>query len=281
MTDVGVNAEEAGDQGQFEDGEEEEDLFAPAQGEESSEPATREESSSEEPPAKEESSSEEPPVKEESSNEVSTKEETTEEPSSSAEPSPQLSPIPRKQKKDSTRETVTSDPRLLTTKTPSSPGDPRATVAPSAFNLERSRPGVPGTTMGLPEGVMIPVSIDSSLLAGKLLDTLQQLPIELINDALVEYDDALQNKGGSIRNQGAYLYGVIKRYVHVQERAANGDADVVMGQELTPVVQVRTFDERIICLRCIVFITLVIIPRITDTIGKAGGRWILYPGRNE
>lgn len=232
MTDGDVNAEEAEDQGQFEDGEEEEDLFAPAHDEESNEPA---------PPVKEESSSEEPPVKEESSSETSIKVETTEEPSPLAKPSPQLSPIPRKKTNNSTKEAVKSDPRLLTTKPPSSPGDPRATIAPSAFNLERSRPGVPGTTMGLPEGVMIPVSIDATLLAGKLLDTLQQLPIELINDALVEYDDALQNKGGSIRNQGAYLYGVIKRYVHVHERAANGDADEVMGQELTPVVQVRTF----------------------------------------
>ena len=38
-----------------------------------------------------------------------------------------------------------------------------------------------------------------------------------MNESVTEYDDAVQIKGDSIRNHGAYLYGVIKRYVDVQE----------------------------------------------------------------
>ena len=76
-----------------------------------------------------------------------------------------------------------------------------------------------------------------------MLDTLRGLrSVSLINDALKEYDDAVQIKGDSIRNHGAYLYGVVKRYASVQERAAragtNG-ASLPMGHELTPPVHQR------------------------------------------
>lgn len=94
---------------------------------------------------------------------------------------------------------------------------------------------------GLPSGVIIPPSVKGDLLSGKLLDTLKTLPQQLINDALTEYDDAVQIKGEAIRNHGAYLYGVIKRYINVQERAARGEGNGVlpMGVDLTPAVQGR------------------------------------------
>jgi len=38
-----------------------------------------------------------------------------------------------------------------------------------------------------------------------------------MNESLAEYDDAVQIKGGNIRNHGAYLFGVVKRYVDVQD----------------------------------------------------------------
>lgn len=142
-----------------------------------------------------------------------------------------------------------ADPRLVVPrKTPATPSsDPRSPSSTSSLlgnttfeSGASGRPGYPGPTVGLPEGISVPNRVDSKLLQGRLLDTLKQLPTDLITDALNEYDDALQNKGGSIRNQGAYLYGVIKRYVNVQERAASGNADNVMGKELTPLVTVRT-----------------------------------------
>jgi Heterogeneous nuclear ribonucleoprotein Q acidic domain len=94
---------------------------------------------------------------------------------------------------------------------------------------------------GLPEGVNIPSTVQPSLLQGRLLETLRSLPAQLINDALTEYDDAVQIKGGAIRNHGAYLYGVIKRYVSVQERAQAGEGQGIlpMGPELTPTVNAR------------------------------------------
>ena len=102
---------------------------------------------------------------------------------------------------------------------------------------------------GLPSGVLIPRTIRDDLFqpGGRLLDTLKSLSsITLINDALQEYDDAVQIKGASIRNHGAYLFGVIKRYVNVQERASKAisldgtnTAVLPMGQELTPPVHQR------------------------------------------
>jgi hypothetical protein len=91
---------------------------------------------------------------------------------------------------------------------------------------------------GLPAGVSMPKSVQTKLLQGRLLETLRSLPINLINDALTEYDDAVQIKGGAIRNHGAYLYGVIKRYVSVQQRTNAGE-EAGMGASLTPAVSGR------------------------------------------
>lgn len=76
---------------------------------------------------------------------------------------------------------------------------------------------------------------------GKTLDNLRSLKdVKLINDALKEYDDAVKLNGNSIRHHGAYLLGVVKRYVSVQERAArSGGASIPMGNELTPPVHQR------------------------------------------
>jgi hypothetical protein len=95
---------------------------------------------------------------------------------------------------------------------------------------------------GLPKGVTLPKSVNDESLNERLLETLRSLPLQLINDALQEYDDAVVVKGESIRNHGAYLFGVIKRYVSVQERANKGGEGagiLPMGQELTPQVHER------------------------------------------
>ena len=110
----------------------------------------------------------------------------------------------------------------------------------------------PGTRYGLPVGVDVPASIVQSKLlevemntpGSKLMDVLKSLPVNLINDALTEYDDAVEIKGAnSIRNHGAYLYGVVKRYVSVLERSLNGETvsgQNPMGEDgLTAAIQIR------------------------------------------
>jgi hypothetical protein len=112
----------------------------------------------------------------------------------------------------------------------------------SNSSLLANAPAVDPSVFGLPSRVKIPKSVTASLLhQGKLLDTLKGLPINLINDALVEYDDAVDIKGGAIRNHGAYLYGVVKRYVSVHERANSGEGTGIlpMGESLTPAVHHR------------------------------------------
>jgi Heterogeneous nuclear ribonucleoprotein Q acidic domain len=109
----------------------------------------------------------------------------------------------------------------------------------------------PGTRYGLPPGVNVPVSIVRTKLleaemntpGSKLMDVLKSLPVNLINDALTEYDDAVEIKGAnSIRNHGAYLYGVVKRYVSVHERSLKGEGSGIlpMGEDgLTDLIQER------------------------------------------
>ena len=103
-------------------------------------------------------------------------------------------------------------------------------------------PSIDPSAFGLPSGVKIPKSVTVSLLQqGKLLDTIKTLPCNLINDALLEYDDAVEIKGSAIRNHGAYLYGVVKRYVSVHERANSGEGSGIlpMGENLTPAIHNR------------------------------------------
>jgi Heterogeneous nuclear ribonucleoprotein Q acidic domain len=119
---------------------------------------------------------------------------------------------------------------------------PRKSSTTSGTNQSMSLVEDPrATKYGLPKGVTLPESVKDDALNGRMLETLQSLPLQLINDALQEYDDAVQTKGDSIRNHSAYLFGVVKRYVSVQERANKGDGSSVvpMGQELTPRVQER------------------------------------------
>ncbi len=113
---------------------------------------------------------------------------------------------------------------------------PASAPAPSST----SKPEM-GNKYGLPPDIVIPPTVTPSLLQGRLLETLRALPKQLISDALAEYDDAVQIKGESIRNHGAYLYGVVKRYVSVQERASSGEGEGIlpMGPDLTPAVNQR------------------------------------------
>ena len=122
------------------------------------------------------------------------------------------------------------------------PALPKSSAIPRKRTMEALQPVVVDhpptqsvTAYGMPDGVRIPSSVQSDLLQGRLLAALKQLPVQLINDALMEYDDAMTQKGHKIRNSGAYLYGVIKRYSAVAER---GDG-LSMGPELTPIIHMK------------------------------------------
>lgn len=118
----------------------------------------------------------------------------------------------------------------------------RASASKSNTLSPLSSPLLDPASFDLPPDVKIPKSVSGSLLRqGKLLEILKTLPSNLINDALVEYDDAVDVKGASIRNHGAYLYGVVKRYQSVVTRAQDtGNADILpMGNQITPSVHNR------------------------------------------
>ena len=142
----------------------------------------------------------------------------------------------------------TSIPRKNSSPTPAAPPPaspkvsspiPKKTVSSTSKSYSDA-----AAKYGLPKGTKIPQSISEDLmrqLNGRILETLRGLKdTNLINDALQEYDEAVQIKGGAIRNHGAYLLGVAKRYKSVQERASKGGgANIPMGHELTPPVHQR------------------------------------------
>jgi Heterogeneous nuclear ribonucleoprotein Q acidic domain len=165
------------------------------------------------------------------------------EPSSSVA-KPEIS-IPRKSPGSAAKKIVVASPSARL------PPAPSGTTAPSKTNSNNTSGRVSGSRFGLPAGVFVPNSIVHSKLlesemntpGSKLMDVLKSLPVNLINDALTEYDDAVEIKGSSaIRNHGAYLYGVVKRYVSVHERAMSGEGTGIlpMGEDgLTPQVDMR------------------------------------------
>ena len=140
--------------------------------------------------------------------------------------------IPKKIKSPQPNKAVVSG---LTTNPPTAPPVNLTATAPTTTYIQ-------GSTFGLSDEVKIPISVDTKLLEGAILAKLKALPPNLSNDALQEYDDALKQKGGSIRNKGAYLYGVIKRYTSVHDRATTGGEGtkiLPMGPGLTPAVNAK------------------------------------------
>ena len=157
---------------------------------------------------------------------------------------------------------------------PRKPSTPKSSSSPSVSAADNSNSN-PGAKYGLPPGVKIPVSVQrKNLLHGKALDALKKIPVELMNESLTEYDDAVQIKGESIRNHAAYLYGVIKRYVDVQE--ARGGT--MMQTSLTFAVHKRLeqlvrsgyctqleMDEKVCPYVCLCFFSVFFLPRHGST----------------
>ncbi|GAX18889.1 hypothetical protein FisN_8Hh105 [Fistulifera solaris] len=142
--------------------------------------------------------------------------------------SPSLADIPIPHKSPTARQ---SKPPALTTP-----------PLPTTLNTSTNHTFLDPASFGLPPGVKIPKSVTGALLRqGKLLEMLQTLPTQSINDALTEYDDAVDVKGSGIRNHGAYLYGVVKRYQSVLAKAQqSGHLEILpMGHAITPAVHHR------------------------------------------
>ena len=135
------------------------------------------------------------------------------------------SPVPRKVLPPST-EIVTSVPRKNSVSSPVHKGNE---------SLNEKSPQSLASRFKLSESVVFPETLDMALVEGRILETLRQLPPNLCNDALQEYDDAVKQQK-NIRSHGAYLFGVLKRYLSVHERAGGEGS---MGHELTPRVQDR------------------------------------------
>jgi hypothetical protein len=117
------------------------------------------------------------------------------------------------------------------------PRKERPSIAPPPPPVKQQPPlptatsSINPSVFGLPASVRIPASIDHSVLNGKNLELIKSLPPSCISDALQEFDEAVNVKGQGIRNLGAYLNGVIKRYITVIERARTGDTGVLpMGE---------------------------------------------------
>jgi len=149
--------------------------------------------------------------------------------------------IPKSPATDNEADLKSNTESVLTMRIPRISASARTPAPAPAAHSPPIKPIGNGNRYGLPDDIVIPASITPSILNGRLLESLRSLPSSLITDALSEYDDAVVIKGESIRNHGAYLWGVIKRYMSVQERATSGEGETVlhMGPDLTPAVLQR------------------------------------------
>jgi len=64
-----------------------------------------------------------------------------------------------------------------------------------------------GLLFGLTEAVVVPGSVNHSLLQGEILETLKRMPADIVNLMLKQYDTCARE--GGIRNKNAYLLGII------------------------------------------------------------------------
>lgn len=96
-------------------------------------------------------------------------------------------------------------------------------------------------TLDLPVGVILPPSVTPPLIAsnGRLKHIFFSLSPSQMNEALMEYEEAVKEKGNEIRNKQAYLFGVVKRYKMLHERSM-GEAKVLpQGDRLSSHVTAR------------------------------------------
>jgi hypothetical protein len=95
-----------------------------------------------------------------------------------------------------------------------------------------------GNSLVLPNGVQLPPTVTPQMIEGRLRRAFLELTPAQMRDVLAEYDDAVIQKGDEIRNRAAYLFGVVKRYKVVHERAAQGGGEYTPQGNLSDRVQV-------------------------------------------
>lgn len=83
--------------------------------------------------------------------------------------------------------------------------DPAAAAQYEDLNYPREPQS--GLLFGLSEDVVVPGSVNHSLLQGEILETLKRLPSDIVNLMLNQYDTCARE--GGIRNKNAYLLGII------------------------------------------------------------------------
>jgi hypothetical protein len=64
----------------------------------------------------------------------------------------------------------------------------------------------------LPDGIQLPPTVTPGMIDGRLRRAFFDLTPSQMREVLTEFDDAVRDKGGEIRNHTAYLFGVVKRY---------------------------------------------------------------------
>ena len=95
-----------------------------------------------------------------------------------------------------------------------------------------------GGALVLPDGVTLPPTVTPQLLEGRLRRAFFELTPAQMREVLVEYDDAVKEKGAEIRNHQAYLFGVVKRYKSIHERSLVNPNSVPQGKDLSDQVKV-------------------------------------------
>ncbi|CAB9530271.1 expressed unknown protein (Partial), partial [Seminavis robusta] len=73
-----------------------------------------------------------------------------------------------------------------------------------------SSPAKKGKEYQFREGLVVPDSVDPTLVTGDMVDMLNQLSDEKVNGALETYDTQIKLRGSEIRSPRNYLRGILK-----------------------------------------------------------------------
>lgn len=141
-----------------------------------------------------------------------------------SDPPPQASPIsvspariPKKIQPPQIEKTVSTDlksPML-------SPRDQNGGTRSGSFEIGGGAPDDNIHSLGLPDGIQLPATVTPGMIDGRLRRAFLELTPVQMREVLEEYDVAVKDKGGEIRNKTAYFFGVVKRYKTMAQEGLN------------------------------------------------------------